>query len=156
MTNNAVEKPVSPISVANYLLEKGDKLVPLKLLKLVYLCHAYYLADTGKPLLTEEAQAWMYGPMIPGLYYATLGFANMPVFGPIDEGLNKNSPKPSAYQREVIDAIYDLYKDYDRNELAAVANAEDTPWHKVWKKEGRNAPIPNSLLQDYYKEFVNG
>lgn len=156
MTKSTTEKPVSPISVANYLLEKGDKLVPLKLLKLVYLCHAYYLADTGKPLLTEHAQAWVQGPMIPGLYYATLGYANTPVHGPIDEGHNKNPPKPSGFQREVIDAIYDLFKDYEPSELSGVANKKGSPWHKVWKKEGRNAPIPNSLLQDYYKEFVNG
>ena len=64
----------SPISVANYLLKKNGGMQQLKLLKLVYLCHAWHLGILGAPLVNEEAEARSYGPVFPSLDRATEGF----------------------------------------------------------------------------------
>lgn len=60
--------------VFNYLFDKaaqeGIALSPMKAIKLVYFCHAWYLGATSKPLLTEPVEAWTYGAVVPSLYQA--------------------------------------------------------------------------------------
>ena len=51
---------VSTFDVANFFLNK-DSLTPKKLQKLVYLCFADYLCDTGKELFTDKIYAFKYG-----------------------------------------------------------------------------------------------
>ncbi|MFQ5632018.1 MAG: Panacea domain-containing protein, partial [bacterium] len=52
--------------IANYFIDfarkDGVAISPMKLQKLVYFAHGYYLAITGQPLIEEEIQAWRYGP----------------------------------------------------------------------------------------------
>ena len=50
-----IKEGISPVAVANYLLEKDAKsacagMDQLKLIKLVYICHGFHLAEFGKPL----------------------------------------------------------------------------------------------------------
>ncbi len=63
----------SSITVANYFLSKGWEehvaITPMKLLKLVYVAHGWYLGGTGEPLIHDPIMAWRYGPVIPSLYH---------------------------------------------------------------------------------------
>jgi len=65
--------PLPSAAVANYFLDLGLResipITPLKLQKLVYFAHGWYLGFTGEPLLNEGIQAWEYGPVIPSLYH---------------------------------------------------------------------------------------
>src|SRR5882762_236012 len=69
-----------PKSIANVFLAlaeaEGKHLTPLQLIKLVYIAHGWYLALTQKPLISEQAEAWQYGPVIPSLYQEFKGFGN--------------------------------------------------------------------------------
>ena len=67
--------PYSAIAIANYFIqksldEKTDDLSPMKLQKLVYFAHAWYLIyqDGGK-LINEAIEAWSYGPVINSVYH---------------------------------------------------------------------------------------
>ena len=63
--------------IANYFLQKGEKdptMTPMKLIKLVYIAHGWNLGLTGKPLVSEDAEAWKYGPVFPSLYNKYRGF----------------------------------------------------------------------------------
>jgi len=70
----------SPYSIASYFLHKAAEsnqtLTPMKVIKLVYLAHAWNLGLFGNPLFEEKAQAWKYGPVIPSLYHALKFFGN--------------------------------------------------------------------------------
>src|SRR5689334_17203169 len=48
--------------------EAGDPITPLKLQKLVYYAQAWYVALYDKPLVRDEFQAWLHGPVSPRLY----------------------------------------------------------------------------------------
>ena len=64
---------VSPEAIANEFIdlskeERGHSLSNLKLQKLVYIAHGFYLGFCGEPLSNANAQAWQYGPVFPSLY----------------------------------------------------------------------------------------
>jgi uncharacterized phage-associated protein len=60
-------------ALANTILdtseEMGTPLGPMKIQKLMYLMHGYYLALTGAPLVDEFFEAWQYGPVVPTIYH---------------------------------------------------------------------------------------
>jgi uncharacterized phage-associated protein len=65
--------PFPSVAVANEFLtiarSKGTPLTPMKLQKLVYFAHGWFLAlNPGQPLISERVEAWKYGPVIRALY----------------------------------------------------------------------------------------
>ena len=61
-------------AIANYFLGLADAekkpISHLKIQKLVYIAHGWYLAIKGEPLVGDEyAEAWQYGPVFPSLYH---------------------------------------------------------------------------------------
>ena len=58
--------------VANYFLSnhRDTGITPLKLQKIVYIAHGWYMANYEDPLVDDEfAEAWPYGPVFPSLYH---------------------------------------------------------------------------------------
>ena len=149
-----MSKPVTPIAVANHLLNKGDDIDVLKLIKLVYLCHGWHLAVEGKPLLSEQAQAWRNGPVLPSLYFAVRRFGNNAVTPPIIEGLDgiKNDVTDLApAQARVVDEVYRNYKKYDGVDLSELTHEKGTPWYAAWHAgEGRNVTILDEDIRQHY------
>ena len=152
-THMTTKQALNPISVANYLLKKGDDLTPLKLIKLVYLCHGWHYGIFGTPLLNEEPEAWRYGPVFPKLYQEVKGYVASPVPGLINGGTNDTLTKQ---QIKLIDMVYDAYKECNGMELTRRIHQRGTPWDRVWKKgNGINAKISHDLIKEYYEELVN-
>ena len=62
----------TPITIATYFLQKekdNRTITPMKIIKLVYIAQGWYLAlKNGNSLISENAEAWKYGPVIPSLY----------------------------------------------------------------------------------------
>ena len=150
-------KTHSPISVANYLL-KRDKtgLEKLKLIKLVYLCHAWHLAKFGAPLVDELAEAWSYGPIYPSIYLRTEAYEyDEPVKFPLADGGIAQFTKA---QRELVDGVYDEYGHLGWFKLVLMSHRGGTPWDVTWTKipffglgnPSPNRPIPNKLIKQYY------
>lgn len=61
------DRKLEGIDIAKYILSK-TKCTQLKLQKLVYLCFADYLCDTGKELFTDPIYAFRYGPVVDTVY----------------------------------------------------------------------------------------
>ena len=73
----------SAIAVANAFIDiaadNGFYLTNLKLQKLVYFAHGWYLAFADAPLITDEIQSWRYGPVIHNLYSALRHYGSRPI-----------------------------------------------------------------------------
>ena len=61
------DRKLQGIDVAKYILSKIT-CTQLKLQKLVYLCFADYLCETGKELFTDKIYAFKYGPVVDTVY----------------------------------------------------------------------------------------
>lgn len=155
------------MAVANYFvrksLETGIPVTPMKLVKLVYAAHGWYLGLTGEPLIAEGVQAWKYGPVVPSVYDSFKNYGGNPITTPAGtlepDGhtvyYSLNTPALTSF----LNKIWEVYKDYSAVELSALTHQENTPWFEVWHEKGarnkRSVVIPNDAIQNYYQELAS-
>lgn len=153
--------PYSAKAVANYFLDlakaKGESLDPMKLQKLVYFAHGWFLAVYGKPLLDEQVQAWDYGPVIQTLYHEFKDYGSGPI---TDYAFDFTLPKfekpiiPTEDQGTiaVLNRIWEVYGKYTGIQLSNMTHAPGSPWHEALEgKEGlRSVSIPNELIRKHF------
>lgn len=149
--------------VANSFLElaskEGRSIDPMKLQKLVYISHGYFLGAYDTPLIMDDVQAWDYGPVIPVLYRETKRFGR----NPITEFYEEYNPSASAYEipltrddeNSFLALIWRVYGQYDAGYLSKLTHQEGTPWSEVYQEGIRGLVIPNHVIQKHYKELLH-
>lgn len=157
----------SSITIANYFLRESWKseveITPMKLLKLVYIAHGWYLGLTDKRLIYDPICAWPYGPVIPELYLYISHYGGNPITTTITPGPGSvNEPELGDSVVEFLNAILKHYNQYDAFELSALTHQEKTPWDVVVrncspkKLRSRSILIPTDVIRDYYKSKLAG
>lgn len=154
--------------IANYFVQKsfdtGVIMTPMKVLKLSYIAHGWYLALAEKPLLSDAIEAWKYGPVIRSVYQDFKGYGK----GQITE-LRKNfNYSTTDYNVDVVDnpdiikfldAIWQVYGKFSGVELSEMTHKKGTPWDIVWNDRGgcdrEGAVIPNDLIEEHYKGLAS-
>ncbi len=142
------------LSVAQYILQQckssGDSSVtPMQLLKLVYVAHGYMLGKHGRPLLDEPVQAWQYGPVVPSVYHAVKEYRSAPV-----ECVAEKLEKFSTEECEVMDNVARTYGNLPGIVLSSATHRPGTPWQRTWQLAGKNAPISNDLIENFYSQML--
>ena len=142
--------PQDARAVANRLIElgrqNGEYFTNLKVIKLVYFCHAWMLGIYGKPLIKQEVEAWTYGPVIPDVYHSFKRYGPKPI-------LASTRVRPgnfSSEEKAIIRGTYKKYGGLTALRLSQITHAEGTPWSQV----SRGDTIPNKLIQSYYADQV--
>jgi uncharacterized phage-associated protein len=155
---------VSAAKIANFFLTMGDResvpITPLKLQKLVYFAHGWYLGLTGESLLAEPVQAWKYGPVVPTLYHEFKEFGNNPIkrrthdFQPTDLSL----PEMLA-AKGLLERVWAVYSKYTAVQLSALSHETNGPWHQTvaLMQDGniQSAPIPTELIRAHFARQGN-
>lgn len=153
------------VGVANYFVKKalaeGVPVTLMKLVKLAYIAHGWYLGLTtpSQPLLSEGVQAWKYGPVVPSVYDAfRINGANeitelVPTIGQ-DGHLSYQTINDSALA-PFLDTIWESYKRFDGLQLSALTHQSNTPWYQCWHERGgkdmKGFVIPNNLIASHYR-----
>jgi len=108
------------IDVAKYILSK-IKCSHLKLEKLVYMCFAEYLCNTGKELFKDKIYAYKFGPVVKSVYdkYRKYGYKDIET-----EEINSDGILELPAKSRILFAIDGLNKMYRRNYI------------KIWKMYG--------------------
>ena len=81
--------------VTNFVNQKGDTVSHKKLQKLIYYVEAWNLVHLEEPLINEDFEAWVHGPVVPELYQQLkeFGFNQIEVvndeFDTIDEQIQE-------------------------------------------------------------------
>lgn len=154
------------LAVANYFVKKsfdeGIPVTPMKLVKLVYISHGWYLGLSDEPLLSERVEAWKYGPVVPSVYNAfrrygggeitqaaaVTPFSGQPVYPMV------TNPDTDTF----LNKIWDVYKNLDGLALSAMTHQENTPWDKAWNHQGgkneKSKVIANDDIQEHYKRLA--
>jgi len=140
--------------VANYVLSKAreekNDITPMQLLKLVYLCHGWMLGLYGRQLVKEGVEAWMYGPVIRGLYKKVRNFKDKPVTGSL---IDDKDYKFDESEKNVMNQVYSIYSKYSGTSLSRLTHERDSPWDKTWNRHGHGSVISNAMIQDYYQHL---
>jgi len=145
------------IAVANYFVKKsfeyGDPITSMKVVKLVYLAHGWYLANYEEPLISDAVEAWKYGPVIQSVYDAFKKYGS----DQITALANVDGEIPIVKDPEIckfLDEVYDIYRDFDGIDLSTISHEENSPWDITWNSRGgrhmKHAIIPNDAIQNFY------
>jgi len=159
----------NPLAIANYFLDHApekQKTGLLKLIKLCYIAHGFTLAIIDSPLVSEEAQAWRYGPVFPTIFFTFKDFF------PLRKATNLSDPNSpldfnekilniqlTQQQKNVVSQVIEKYGKLSGNVLSRLTHEEGTPWDQVYNnKRDINIDFPiisNEIIKDYYKKLLN-
>lgn len=153
----------NPITISNFFIQEygnDNNITPMRLVKLVYLSHGWYLGLTGKALIDENPEAWQYGPVIPTVYHYYKAFRSSPI---------KNTTNFNNYNLEInstdlkfLHSVWNTYKSYSAVELSAMTHQVGTPWFITWNNMSHNKftlglnnkQIPDNLIKEHYREKI--
>lgn len=155
-----VGPPYSAKSFANMILAWANDIdapvTPLKLQKMLFFLHADYLCRFGSPLISEEFEAWSYGPVIPSVYAQFKEFSRLPItkravtFNPVTQVSSVQVAELESPVREHVRSIFDLYIGVDAGLLSAISHKAGGPWHRAFKQfeahRNINRVISNELI----------
>lgn len=124
--------------VTNYINQKGDTVSHKKLQKLLYYVEAWHLVNFEEPLLKEDFQAWVHGPVIPELYQKLkeFGFNNLEVVNDEHETVDEEIAaiiKRNNLTSDKVQFIYsvlDTYGSLTSFDLELLSHSE-MPWIKA-------------------------
>ncbi|MGZ9097223.1 MAG: Panacea domain-containing protein [Micavibrio sp.] len=141
--------PLSPrlSAVAKRICELGNWNVSnLRLQKLTYICHMIYMGRHQRPLIGENFEAWMYGPVIPNLY------RKMKIFGadPVCDRFYNAEPLP-ADMEEVINEVCTKLKESPDSQLVSITHRAGGGWSQSYRPEYKNAIIKQEDILNEYR-----
>lgn len=146
-------------TIAQYFINKygnNGNITPMKIIKLVYIAHGWYLGITNKQLISESPEAWKYGPVIPSVYNKYKSYRNQPIYPTnniIDDlGIEQND-------QVFLDKIWSIYGKEDGVQLSRRTHQPGTPWSIVWdilknSNEFYTLQIDNDLIRSHYKHLI--
>lgn len=148
-----------PRHVANTILnkahEEGVEINHLKLQKLMYLLHGWFMAVHKRGLLPEVFEAWEHGVAIDCIFREFCEFGRDPIHGLIREvapGKINETLSVSKENRDVhgvLDRVWQEFGHLTAVELASICNHDDSPWRKAI--ECKRVVIPNAWIQEYFE-----
>lgn len=153
-------------AVANYFLllaeKQGKDLDPMKLQKLVYFAHGWYLALRKEPLIKDRVEAWEYGPVIPSLYHQFKVFGNGTIKNralvtKFDAGMfrlktpsvdEQGDTETNIYAKSLLDRIWEVYGGLTAIQLSNMTHEPGSPWEITWNRNPgqRHVVIPDELI----------
>jgi uncharacterized phage-associated protein len=163
---------VSADAVANFFLQRGDEITPMKLQKLVYFAHGWHLGLKSNPLINEHFEAWRHGPVIPSLFREFKYFGNSPIsrkakelryVGESEISLEEIEPSiDSEVQDEAerdflnafLDRVWKTYGHFTAIQLSNLTHEKGTPWDRIATRYNEKIPrglaIPDNLIREYF------
>lgn len=120
--------------------------------KLMYLFEAYYMNKLKKDRLYDcEYQAWDFGPVAIPLYnkFKKYGRNNIKLT-PDEIEIGNNI---SECKKELLNKIYDVFKNYTAMQLVNFTHAEGSPWKEAWDKKAYSI-IPKDKIRGWFSKYV--
>ncbi|MGE9276564.1 MAG: Panacea domain-containing protein [Candidatus Phytoplasma pruni] len=146
------KEKVNVFDVALYIVKNNPhSTTKMKLNKMIYYAHAKHLVQTKKPLLKEQIQAWIYGPVFPELCTQLKEFTYKPLKP--DSLSMGDITKINATQKQILDDIISLYGDKEAYFLSQQTHEED-PWKNVYYKNSNWSKniIKNKDILEYFSK----
>jgi uncharacterized phage-associated protein len=154
---------VSAIQLSEYILKNNGPISHLKLQKLLYYCDAYHLAYFDSPLVHENFEAWVHGPVCVEVYNTLKGksvlysdVAYDPASAKVDPDTFINESL-SSKQVELIKDILASLGSWKDSELEAATHREK-PWLEaragIHPAQKHNGVISKVTMMEFYKNEI--
>lgn len=164
------DKTFDPMLLANFLVFLSNKenkdITNLKLQKILFFVNAKYLLDNnGKPLMNEEFQRWIYGPVMYSVYENFRYFGSDPILQLIGTYVYENNNpflanyrefKPTQLPSEIrslTKKVFNSLIDMDPFKLVKYTHQENL-WSE-YVKDINNRTAPNYKNSEIYQYFLD-
>lgn len=149
-----------PTLVANAFLYKakqeGAPLTHMKLQKLVFFMHAWSLALDNHSVVSEQPEAWQYGPVFETLYHSLKGNGS----AQITEYLTMLNPATGQLQALVptldnkrfwalLQQVWNRYGGFSAIQLSALTHEAGSPWDLA--RQANRPLLDDGAVAAYYR-----
>lgn len=149
-----MDRTIDSILLAKYIIykmkQKGKTINHLKLQKLLYYVQAWHLVYTDEPLIKEDFEAWLHGPVNRRVWDYYKKYSIMLDDLPYEEDISIDL---SEEQEQIIDDVLDEYGTKTGYYLECLTHVED-PW-KDARLKGENTIIPKEKMKMYYSRLID-
>ncbi len=143
---------VNALELAKYILKHSNKeLSNLELQKTLYFTELDYIKKFDKHLVSDDFEAWRYGPVAREVYYEYRNYGANSIDKPKEETLSQNLRKDEL---ETINCSIEKCSKKSYWDLVKESHKEDGAWHKSFK-EDRKEIISKDLIKQEAKQ-TNG
>lgn len=157
MTTRSTKSPYTAENVAKYVIylasqafvgdnKEREGITNLKLQKVLYFAQAYYLSKVGKPLFSDNIEAWEYGPVIPSIYHKFKSKGSNPII------CEEDKSSLSLEDKETLKKVWETFGGYSASRLVDIAHAH-TPWKEANKSQSQI--ISQKSIKEYYAPLLN-
>lgn len=137
----------------------------MKIQKLVFYSHAWYLAVNNGPLFDDDIEAWPWGPVARDVYTAFSSCGRGPITTERAYAITKTGsgfldytfslpPEPSPEVKEFLRNVWESHKSMTGIQLSNATHLPGEPWTIVKNQIGSldtKPIIPNELIRDVFK-----
>ena len=142
-------------AIARYIInsfqEAGDPVSNLKLQKLLYYVQGWHLALLDEPAFPERLEAWIHGPVQPGVYGEYKRYRWNPIGEPVE------APELDGDLTALVQEVLTVYGTDSAYELEVRTHRED-PWREARGNLPRDcessAVITQESMQRFFKKFA--
>ena len=149
--------PYEVATIADELLKigksRGETMSPMKLNKMVYVAHGWFLGMYDRKLIRNRIEAWKFGPVIPDLYRATKSYGKTEI--PLERIGNPDDTHVELEVRTFLESVYDTYGHLTAIDMSALTHRSCTPWDLIHVKDQPEIENPTPLIKSYYKEMLD-
>lgn len=131
--NNIIHDAYYLISLFN---NDDRTITQLQVQKLMYFFEAYYMNihEDESSLYDCNFNAWAFGPVAIPLYKEFRKFGNGPIS--LTEQNKEDGNSITDDKKQLLKEIYVAFKDVPPMNLVKITHMQDSPWDKVWKRNG--------------------
>lgn len=127
----------------------GWSLSNLQMQKILYIAQMLHIGRTGRPMFSEDFEAWDFGPVAYELYRKAKIFGSRKVS---DVFFEPKLPLESAERSSILSA-YQSMRDLTPGQMVALTHRDNGAWAKCYRPGERGRVIPKELILQEYKDI---
>jgi uncharacterized phage-associated protein len=136
---------------AKHLCEKSGWTVSnLPLQKMLYLADMNFVGKYGGRLISEDFEAWDYGPVLPSVYHQVKAFGSKPVPN-VFWGVGNIVGTPEA---SMLDSAWESLRTFSPGQLVEATHWHDGAWAKRYVPGAKGIKIATGDMVDEYQRRV--
>lgn len=147
-----MSEPYSAQTIARWFLAWSEdfeeaQVSNLKLQKLLYYAQGHYIAEFGKPLFSDEIEAWSHGPVVSSVYHNFKQFGNGQITLPETDDFKWSDVDRKT--SKFLSKVWNTYGSVAAWKLRDMTHQE-TPWQENFNPDERHKVIPRRDIQRYF------
>lgn len=140
----------------SYIFEKTGEITPLALQKVLYYIQGIYMVNYGRPLFSEDCQAWAHGPVYEEVYNMFKSFKYNPIEDKRFVIFRDRFQMLAEEEKEVIDRVLNSFGMYSGKTLERITHKE-APWIDAYDGDNvcgyTNEPITKDAIRNYFRSI---